>query len=61
MKFGQKVNEIIIILHKKFQKNPHHRFGVMIKSLDASATRNEFAAHVTVHNAKRKQVAIILS
>jgi hypothetical protein len=34
LKFGQQVNDIIIILHKKFQKNPHHHFGFMIKYLD---------------------------
>jgi hypothetical protein len=44
LKFGQKINDIIIILHKKFQKNPHHRFGFMIKSVKAVATGNEFAA-----------------
>jgi hypothetical protein len=28
---------------KKFHKNPHHHSKVMIKSLEGSATGNEFA------------------
>jgi hypothetical protein len=43
LKFGQQVNKDIIFLHKKFQRNPHHRFGFMIKSVKATATGNEFA------------------
>jgi uncharacterized protein YihD (DUF1040 family) len=46
MIFGHQVNAIIMILHKKFQKNPHHHLGFMIKSLEEAATRNEFAAPV---------------
>jgi hypothetical protein len=43
LKFGQQVNKDIILLHKKFQRNPHHRFIVTIKYLEATATGNEFA------------------
>jgi hypothetical protein len=32
-----------MILHKKFQKNPHHHFGFMIKYVKVAATGNEFA------------------
>ena len=33
-----------MILHKTFQKNPHHRFRFMIKSVKEAATGN-FAAN----------------
>jgi hypothetical protein len=57
-KFGQKVNDIIMILHKKFQKNPHHHFGFMIKSVKEDATGNEFAsACLPVRSAKRKKTS----
>jgi hypothetical protein len=46
LNFGQQVNAIIMLLHKKFQKNPHHRLGFMIKSLEETATGNEFAVPV---------------
>jgi hypothetical protein len=55
LKFGQKVNDIIIILHKKFQKNPHHHFGVMIKCLEATATGNEFAVPLSASSQRQKE------
>jgi hypothetical protein len=42
--FWSSVNSIIMLLHKKFQKNPHHHLGFMIKYLEEAATGNEFAA-----------------
>jgi hypothetical protein len=44
--FGHHVNAIIILLHKKLQRNPHHHLGFMIKYLEEAATRNEFAEPV---------------
>jgi hypothetical protein len=44
MIFGHQVNSIIMLLQKKFQKNPHHHLGFMIKYLEEVATGNEFAA-----------------
>jgi hypothetical protein len=46
LNFGQQVNANIMLLHKKFQKNPHRRSKVMIKYLEDSATGNEFATPV---------------
>jgi hypothetical protein len=61
LKFGQKVNKDIIFLHKKFQRNPHHRFGFMIKTVTTTATGNfiahsvaQFAAPEPVHSTKGK-------
>jgi hypothetical protein len=36
--FGHQVNAIIMLLQKKFQKNPHHHFGFTIESLEEDAT-----------------------
>jgi hypothetical protein len=47
LNFGQNINANIMLLHKKFQKNPHHHSKVMIKYLEDSATGNEFAAKFT--------------
>jgi hypothetical protein len=44
LKFGQKFNKDIIFLHKQIQRNPHHCFGFMIKTVTTIATRN-FVAH----------------
>jgi hypothetical protein len=56
LKFGQQVNATIMLLHKKFQKNPHHHFGVMIKYLEATATGNEFATPVCQFAAPKKNI-----
>jgi hypothetical protein len=41
--FGHQVNSIIMRLHTKFQKNPHHHLRFMIKYLEEVATGNQFA------------------
>jgi hypothetical protein len=55
LNFGQQVNTNIMLLHKKFQKNPHHHSKFMIKYLEGSATGNEFAVPIcsAVCNANR--------
>jgi hypothetical protein len=55
LKFGQQVNAIIILLHKKIKKNPHHGFGVMIKCLEAVAPRNEFATSLSTSSQCQKE------
>jgi hypothetical protein len=55
MKFCQKVNAIIILLHKKFQKKPHHHFGFMIKYLEVVATGNEFASPLSIGSKRQFQ------
>jgi hypothetical protein len=61
MKFGQQVNAIIMLLHKKFQNNPHHHFGFMIKYLEEFATRNEFTMLVPVRSASICEFAVPIS
>jgi hypothetical protein len=55
LKFGQQVNATIMLLHKKFQKNPHHHFGVMIKYLEATATGNEFVTPLSTSSQRQKE------
>jgi len=50
-----------MLLHKKFQKNPHHRFGFMIKYLKEDATGNEFATPIPVRSASVCEFAAPIS
>jgi hypothetical protein len=55
LKFGQQVNFVIMLFYKKIQKNPHHHFGFMIKSLKEETTGNEFAALLFVRSQRQFQ------